>query len=98
MENLIQLNNGEYAISAVYNDQVIADYRDNPLIEALPPIRSIEEAFVQLGYLPEYDENEIQLSAHYRFTYKINSFLSTIRENVRARNTILKIIERWLCI
>lgn len=67
MENLIQLNNGEYAISAVYNDQVIADYRDNPLIEALPPIRSIEEAFVQLGYLPEYDENEIQLSAHYRY-------------------------------
>lgn len=67
MENLIQLNNGEYAISAVYNDQVIADYRDNPLIEALPPIRSIEEAFVQLGYLPEYDENEIQLPAHYRY-------------------------------
>ena len=67
MENLIQLNNGEYAISAEYTDQVIADYRDNPLIEALPPIRSIEEAFVQLGYLPEYDENEIQLSAHYRY-------------------------------
>ncbi|MGA3599595.1 ATP-binding protein [Lysinibacillus agricola] len=67
MEKLIQLNNGEYAISAEYTDQVIADYRDNPLIEALPPIRSIEEAFVQLGYLPEYDENEVQLSAHYRY-------------------------------
>ncbi|MGE7945980.1 ATP-binding protein [Lysinibacillus sp. NPDC093688] len=67
MKTLIQLNNGEYAISAEYTNQVIADYRDNPLIEALPPIRSIEEAFVQLGYLPEYDENEVQLSAHYRY-------------------------------
>lgn len=67
MDKLIQLNNGEYAISAKYTEQVIVDYRGNPLIEALPPIRSIEEAFVQLGYLPEYDENEVQLSAHYRY-------------------------------
>jgi len=67
MEKLMKLNNDEYAFVAQYREQEVVDYRGNPLIEALPPILSIEEAFQQLEYLPEYNEKEINLSAHHRF-------------------------------
>ncbi|MEC1698141.1 ATP-binding protein [Schinkia azotoformans] len=66
-EKLIKLDNGDYGIIAHYREQEVPDYRNNPLIEALPPILSVEEAFEQLGYLPEYEEKEINLSAHHRY-------------------------------
>ncbi|MBP2241607.1 hypothetical protein J2Z40_002170 [Cytobacillus eiseniae] len=67
MEKLIKLDNDDYAIIAQYREQEVVDYRNNPLIEALPPILSIEDAFQQLEYLPEYNEKEVNLSAHHRF-------------------------------
>jgi len=67
MDELIELANGEFAIKAKYKSQEVADYKNNPFIEALPPILSVEEAFEQLEYLPEYDEKETKLSAHYRY-------------------------------
>ncbi|MET3698389.1 AAA domain-containing protein [Bacillus oleivorans] len=67
MDKLIQLDNGEYAFIAHYKPQEVADYQGNPLIEALPPILSIEDAFEQLSFLPEYNEKETNLSAHHRY-------------------------------
>ncbi|KQL27514.1 ATP-binding protein [Cytobacillus solani] len=67
MEKLIKLDNDDYAIIAQYREQEVVDYRNNPLIEALPPILSTEDAFQQLEYLPEYNEKEVNLSAHHRF-------------------------------
>lgn len=67
MKDLIQLDNGEYAISADYIDQDILDYRGNPLIEALPSLLSLEQAYTQLKYSPEYNEKESDLSAHHRY-------------------------------
>ncbi|MGC5325179.1 ATP-binding protein [Brevibacillus sp. SYSU BS000544] len=56
-----------YAVMAQYTEQPLLEYRDNPLIEALPPIFSLEEVMDQLCFYPDYDSRERQLEAHYRF-------------------------------
>ncbi|MEH2039925.1 ATP-binding protein [Nostoc sp.] len=53
-------------VSASYNDPIIASYRDNPLIEALPPILSEEEAMIHLSIYPRYSEEERSLPNHLR--------------------------------
>ena len=52
---------------AVYTEQVLDEYRNNPLIEALPPIYSLEEVIEKLTVDPGYNEQERQLDAKYRY-------------------------------
>lgn len=52
---------------AYYHEQVVKEYKGNPLIEALPPIFSKQEVVEKLSYYPSFDENERQLDSHYRF-------------------------------
>lgn len=52
---------------ATYRDPLIPGYRDNPLIEALPPILTQEEAIWQLAHYPEFDEQARLLPAELRF-------------------------------
>ena len=54
-------------VKAVYHEQPIASQRGNPLIEALPPIRSPEECVRQLSYYPPFDPSERLLPNHLRF-------------------------------
>lgn len=49
---------------ANYKDQVISDYRGNPLIEALPDILSAEEASRKLSNYPVFAREEKNLPAH----------------------------------
>lgn len=51
---------------AEYLEQVLPEYRWNPLIEALPDILSSEETMTLLRRRARYDEEERQLSAKYR--------------------------------
>ena len=60
-------NNGSMAQEATYHDQELIDFKGNPLIEALPPILSPDDAFDKLSFYPEYDEKERQLSDHLRY-------------------------------
>jgi len=68
MEELkkIIIPNGVEAVVANYKEQVIEDYKGNPLIEALPNIISKFDAMDQLAVYPYYDENERNLESHYR--------------------------------
>lgn len=52
---------------AKYHQQELSDFQGNPLIEALPLILSLEEAFDELSYHPDYDEKERMLSPHLRY-------------------------------
>ena len=56
-----------YAVLAAYKKQIIPEYQGNPLIEALPPILSEEEAVELLGVYPKYHEQERQLEPQYRY-------------------------------
>lgn len=54
-----QLNGGIEATIASYRpDEYIDEYRNNPFIEALPPILSQEDVIEKLSVYPKYDEKE----------------------------------------
>lgn len=57
----------QQAVLAEYSDQVVPDYRGNPLIEALPPIFSDDELYDVLTTYPEYHERERELPSEYRY-------------------------------
>ncbi|AXQ50901.1 ATP-binding protein [Lysinibacillus fusiformis] len=63
----IELENGIEVLLAEYREQETIDYKGNPLIEALPPILSKEEAFDQLSFLPMFHNSERNLSSHHRY-------------------------------
>lgn len=53
-------------VEASYRDPLIASYRNNPLIEALPAILAGEEAIRLLAHYPSYDKEERLLPNHLR--------------------------------
>jgi hypothetical protein len=53
-------------VAASYRDPLIASYRNNPLIEALPAILAEEEAMTLLARYPSYDQKERSLPNHLR--------------------------------
>jgi hypothetical protein len=52
--------------AAAYLKQEIAAYRGNPFIEALPPIKTEDQAIEDLGRFPPYDPAERKMPAHLR--------------------------------
>ncbi|KGR89867.1 ATPase AAA [Ureibacillus massiliensis 4400831 = CIP 108448 = CCUG 49529] len=65
-QNKVIIPNGGEAVMAKYRDQEVMEYRNNPFIEALPPILSKEEVVDKLAYYPPFNENERNLDSHIR--------------------------------
>jgi hypothetical protein len=53
-------------VAAEYGDSPIAQYQGNPLIEALPPIRSEADAAPSMALFPDEPGDETQLSKEVR--------------------------------
>jgi hypothetical protein len=51
---------------ASYQEQMIPEYMDNPLIEALPPILTRDEVVEKLAYFPSYSKKQCELPAQIR--------------------------------
>ena len=51
---------------AEYLEQVLPEYRGNPLIEALPEIMSAAETMAELTHDPPYQDSEKHLDSKYR--------------------------------
>lgn len=67
MENRkVLLKNGQEAILAEYKDQQVYEYKDNPLIEALPEILSDKEIRLKLPVYPYFNEDERNLPGEIR--------------------------------
>lgn len=62
----ILIPNGCEAEIADYKEQVVADYKNNPLIEALPPIYDVQKVVENLAVYPAYSNEERKLDNHYR--------------------------------
>ncbi|WNF23160.1 ATP-binding protein [Mesobacillus jeotgali] len=94
MDKLIKLDNGDYAFTAQYRDQEVVDYKGNPLIEALPPILSYEDAFDQLSYIPEYEDKERNLSAHHRYhsLLRLTRFYQPIEKTLEVEAKFSRLI------
>lgn len=52
--------------AATYTKQILKEYQNNPLIEALPPIWTVKEAIEQMSITASYDESERELDGSYR--------------------------------
>src|ERR1041384_464507 len=55
------------AVNAVYRKPECPDHEGNPLIEALPPILTDDQAMIRLAYYPKYDESQRNAPAHIRY-------------------------------
>lgn len=66
MPKLIQIDTGVFGEEAIYKEQVIVEYKDNPFIEALPDIFEKEEVIDKLSCYPEFCEKERLLESKYR--------------------------------
>jgi len=55
-----------WKVEADYLEQVLPEYRNNPLIEALPDIMSDDDTIAALTATPTYSEEERNLDAKYR--------------------------------
>ena len=62
----ILIPNGCEAEIADYKEQIVADYKNNPLIEALPPIYEVQKDVENLAVYPVYSNEERKLDNHYR--------------------------------
>lgn len=65
-QNKVWIPNGTEAVFAEYSDQDVDEYKENPFIEALPPIFSKEQAIDKLAYYPKFDKAERNLDSHIR--------------------------------
>jgi hypothetical protein len=54
-------------VEAVYREPETADYAGNPLIEALPPVLTTEQAMLGLAYYPDYDPSQRSAPDHVRY-------------------------------
>src|SRR5207244_3471394 len=63
---LSAVNRGR-VVQAVYREPEIPDYAGNPLIEALPPVLTTEQAMLGLAYYPRYDEAQRSAPDHVRY-------------------------------
>ena len=72
----------EYA--ADYKEQIVSDYRDNPLIEALPPIWSSNEVVDMLSHNEGRHDGERQLDVQYRFhcVSRLFQYFQPLKEHV----------------
>jgi hypothetical protein len=54
----VEIPGGKIGFVASYSVQKLVDYMNNPLIEALPPILSVEEAIESIALYPDIEEVE----------------------------------------
>lgn len=66
MSKMVSIKDGCNAEIAEYKENIIPEYKGNPLIEALPPILHDIEVIEKLAFYPEYNSNERNLENHYR--------------------------------
>lgn len=79
---------------AIYKEQELTEYKGNPLIEALPPVYSISEAYEQMLKKPHYDEQERYLSEEIRYhmLYRLQSFFQPVTKHLDLERRISRLI------
>lgn len=71
MNKSILLQNGTEAMPAKYTEFPLAEFNENPLIQALPPIADKQTIIKKLMVTPDYNEKERYIEGTYR-THMVN--------------------------
>ncbi|WML58110.1 ATP-binding protein [Neobacillus sp. PS2-9] len=79
---------------AVYNPQEIVEYKGNPLIEALPPILSLGDAYGKMRFEPLYHEKERELSEEIRYhmLFRLQQFFQPVTQHLDLERRISRLI------
>lgn len=90
------LNNDSREEQAIYRDQIISEYRNNPLIEALPDILSKEEVVKKLLYYPEFNHWERTLEPHLRLhtIQRLFSYFQPLNIHIDLERRISRMIRQ----
>lgn len=83
-------------VNAVYMQQVIAEYKGNPLIEALPPILSKEEIITKLSKVPDYSQEERKLDPQYRYhcIQKLFNYFEPLQKHIDIEQRFSRVIRQ----
>ncbi|MFA9458819.1 ATP-binding protein [Halalkalibacter sp. AB-rgal2] len=81
---------------AEYKHQVVIDYQGNPLIEALPPILSPEEAYEAMSTEFDYQEGERLLPSHYRYhsISRIARFFQPVMQHIDLEQRFSRLLRQ----
>lgn len=93
-------NNGKFAygeqVNARYIRQMEPTFKDNPLIEALPPIKPFPKAYSDLFRPPIYSEEERTRDSEYRFQaiYRLQNYIKPMTKNIEVEKMMATIIRQ----
>lgn len=81
---------------AVYKEQLIEEYKNNPLIEALPKINSSIEVIKALANYPYYNKDEKELEKHIRLhiIQRVFQFFQPLPRHLELEQSIARIIRQ----
>lgn len=99
MRNLEKTNNvvlkGEYE-EAIYKPQFLAEYENNPFIEALPPIFSIDDVLDRFTLTPRISNQDKQSEANIRYHVlkRVKNFIQPLPIHLEVERRLSTLIRR----
>ncbi|MBT2644327.1 AAA family ATPase [Bacillus sp. ISL-41] len=80
--------------AAKYREQYIEEYKGNPLIEAIPSILSLSEAYGKMRFEPLYHKKERQLSEELRYhmLFRLQQFFQPVSQHLDLERRISRLI------
>lgn len=87
-------NQSKDFIEAEYLQQDIYEYKGNPLIEALPPILSLSEAYEKMRFEPLYHDKERGLTEELRYhmLFRLQHFFQPVTQHLDLERRISRLI------
>lgn len=81
-------------LNAEYKDQVIEEYKGNPLIEALPLIYTDGQAFEKMSIKPIYSAHERELSSEirYQLLFRLQQFFQPVSRHLDLEKRFSRLI------
>jgi hypothetical protein len=88
--------NGGIAEIANCKEQALAEYRDNPLIEALPPSMTHDEFVTAVTEYPAFDNSEKDLDASLRLhcVERVLNYFQPLSKHIELEQKISRIIRQ----
>ena len=83
-------------VEAIYSEQIISEYKNNPLIEALPNIMPLEHALEMIKYSPPYDTQEKLFPQELRLhcVSKLKELIIPMNIHLEVEQRISRLIRR----
>lgn len=80
----------------VYREQIVPDYKENPLIEALPPIWSSDEVVDMLSHNGGHHDGERQLDAQYRLhcVHRLFRYFQPLEQHIDIEQRLSRCIRQ----